>query len=108
MGRCESYVRPVYAKLIKVCMWLENIDEKVEFEFNSLVADKQDEKALKSMQDFVQLCSTMLNDGVITLKQYAIGIKNYTQKGVIDFELDPNTIEELDKKMSEEMESVQI
>ena len=108
MGRCESYVRPVYAKLIKVCMWLENMDEKVEFEFNSLVADKQDEKALKSMQDFIQLCSTMLNDGVITLKQYAIGIKNYTQKGVIDFELDPNTIEELDKKMSEEMESLQI
>ena len=108
MGRCESYVRPVYTKLIKVCMWLENIDEKVEFEFNSLVADKQDEKALKSMQDFVQLCSTMLNDGVITLKQYAIGIKNYTQKGVIDFELDPNTIEELDKKMSEEMESMKI
>lgn len=108
MGRCESYVRPVYAKLIKVCMWLENMDEKVEFEFNSLVADKQDEKALKSMQDFVQLCSTMLNDGVITLKQYAIGIKNYTQKGVIDFELDPNNIEELDKKMSEEMESLQI
>lgn len=108
MGRCESYVRPVYTKLIKVYMWLENMDEKVEFEFNSLVADKENEKSLASLKDFTSLCSQLMMDGVITLKQYATALQTYTEKGIINFDINADDLEELDKKMSEEMESVQI
>ena len=50
----------------------------------------------------------MLADGVITLKQYAISIKNYAEKGVIDFGLSDEDIEKLDDKMEDEMENIDL
>ena len=101
-GRCESYVRPVFEKLLKVLYVLCDINEKVEFEFNSLIREQQDEKRVQSIQNFVQLCSSLLNDGVISSQQYAKALQTYSSKGVVDFGLTDEAIEKLDDETQNE------
>lgn len=101
-GRCESYVRPVYEKLLKVLYVLCDIKEKVEFEFNSLIREQQDEKRVQSIKAFTELCSTLMDDGVISVQQYAKALQVYSSKGVIDFGLTDEKIEELDDETQNE------
>lgn len=101
-GRCESYVRPVYEKLLKVLYVLCGINEKVEFEFNSLIREQQDERRVKSLSDFTNLCSSLLTDGIIDVKQYAKALQTYSTKGVIDFGLTDEAIEKIDEESQSE------
>ena len=105
-GRCEAFVRPIYEKLIKYLFIRHNINEKVEFTFNSLLEKEQNEAKLQSTSAFAQLCSSLLNDGVIDLKQYGKALQLFTTKGVIDFGLTDEAIEKLDDKMEEQFEGM--
>lgn len=104
----ENYFRVVMTKLLSVIYKWKNINEKVSFEFGSLIKNKQNKDRMEGMKDFQTLLSTMLQDGVITLKQYALSMKNYAEKGIIDFALSNEDIEKLDDKMEEEMENINI
>lgn len=107
-GRCESYVRPIYEKLLRVFYAMKGINETVEFEFNSLLAKQQDEKRMMNIKDFIAICSTLLTDGVITAKQYAESLERYSSKGVIDFGFTPETISQLDDRIKEELENIDL
>lgn len=107
-GRCESYVRPIYEKLLRIFYAMKGIDEPVEFEFNSLLAKQQDEKRMMNIKDFIAICSTLLTDGVITAKQYAESLEKYSSKGVIDFGLTQDAINKLDDRIKEEMEGIDL
>lgn len=104
----ENYFRGVMTKLLSVIYRWHGIDEQVSFEFGSLIKGKQDKDRIEGMKDFQQLLSGMLQDGVLTTKQYAIAIKNYAEKGIIDLGMSDKDIEELDDKMAEEMEGISI
>lgn len=104
----ENYFRPCMQKLISTIYKWYDINEEVSFSFGSLVKGQQDKDKVEGMKDFQQLISSMLNDGVITLKQYAIAMKNYCEKGIIDLGLSDEDINELDDKMSEEMEDIDL
>lgn len=104
----ENYFRSVMQKLLATIYKWKGIEDKVSFDFGSLVKNKQTKDKMEGMKDFQGLLSTMLADGVITLKQYAISIKNYAEKGVIDFGLSDEDIEKLDDKMEEEMENIDL
>lgn len=106
--RCENYVRPVYEKFLALLFKMNNVDEKVEFSFNSLLSKKQDTDRVEGLQRFVNLLSGMLGDGVITAKQYAKAIQTYATKDVVDFGLTDEEINKLDDKIAEEMEDIQI
>lgn len=95
-GRCESYLRPVYEKFLRIIYNMLGINEKVEFTFNSLLAKEQTEKQVEDLKKFCELASQMMQDGVLTAKQYAKAVQNYTMNGTIDFGFDDNTIEKLD------------
>ena len=107
-GRCESYVRPIYEKLLRVFYAMKGIDEPVEFEFNSLLAKQQDEKRMMNIKDIIAICSTLLTDGVITAKQYAESLEKYSSKGVIDFGLTADAINKLDDRIKEEIEGIDL
>ena len=104
----ENYFRVVMQKLLNTIYKWFSIDEKVSFEFGSLIRGKQDKDRIQGMKDFQQLISSMLQDGVLTLKQYAIAMKNYAEKGIIDLGLTDEDIEELDDKIAEEMEDIDL
>ena len=104
----ENYFRVVMTKLLSTIYKWKNINEKVSFDFGSLIKSKQDKDRMEGMKSFQELLSTMLQDGVITLKQYALAIKNYAEKGIIDFGFTDKNIDELDDKMEEEMENINI
>lgn len=104
----ENYFRVVMEKLLNTIYKWFSIDEKVSFEFGSLIRGKQDKDRIQGMKDFQQLISSMLQDGVLTVKQYAIAMKNYAEKGIIDLGLTDEDIEELDDKIAEEMENIDL
>ena len=103
-NRCESYLRPVYEKFIRVLYMLEGIEEKVDFTFNSLLMKKQDKERMEDVNRFVDLLSKLLADGVIELEQYAQSLETYTSKGMIDFNFTQASIEKLKEKQVEENE----
>ena len=62
----------------------------------------------EGMKDFQQLLSGMLQDGVLSTRQYAVAMKNYAEKGIIDLGMTDKDIDELDDKMIEEMEDIDL
>ena len=103
-GRCESYVRPVYEKLLKFIYTMMGIEEKPDFNFKSLMVKQQDKERIESLKNFTELCSTLLGDGVITSKQYAKALQTYTTKGTVDFNLTNDVIAKMDEEFDLEKE----
>ena len=107
-SRCESYVRPVYDKLLRIFFILEGIDEKVEYEFNSLLVNKQDKERMEGMKNYADLLSQMLGDGVITPKLYAKSMQQFVTKNIIDFGLTDEEIEKIDESVALENEDIDL
>ena len=96
-GRCETYVRPVYEKFIGMLYRIYNIDEKVEFTFNSLLMDKQDKDRIEAIMNFANMLNTLQTAGVITTRQYAEMLQTYTQKGTVDISFTDEQLKKLDE-----------
>lgn len=94
-GRCESFVRPVYEKFLRIVYNMLGVHENVEFTFNSLLAKQQTEKQVEDLRSFIDLCKSMLDDGIIDATQYAKAVVNYTKNGTIDFGFDNEAFERL-------------
>ena len=106
--RNESYVRPVLTKLISILYKKYNIDERVEFEFDSLLKETENEKSTESLGKVIAVCSSMLNDGVIDLAKYASIIQNYTTNNTFDVQFTDEEIEKLKDKSLDEMENINL
>ena len=104
----ENYFRSCMQKLLITIYKWKSINEQVSFEFGSLIRGKQDKDRIDGMKDFQQLLSSMLTDGVLTAKQYAIAMKNYAEKGIIDLGMTDEDIDNLDDKIAEEMEGIDL
>lgn len=103
-NRCETYLRPIYDKFLRICFILENIDAKPEFEFNSLLMKKHDDESMEQMEKFTNLLSKLLNDGVIDLQQYAKCLNTYIETGKVDFHISSEDIEKLKENQITENE----
>lgn len=101
LGRNESYTRQIYEKLLNVIYVMMGITDKVEFEFNSLLAKKQDKERIEGIKDFVALCSQLSQDGVLTPMLYAKALQTYISKGLIDFGLTDDEIKKIEKRENE-------
>lgn len=102
--RADAYYRHVCAKLLKVLYVMHDVDEDVDFTFNSLLMKKQDEKRLEGLKDFQSLLSGLISDGVLTPVVAAKALQTYSTKGVIDFGINDEYIEKLRKEDEESME----
>lgn len=105
-GRCESYVRPIYEKLLKILYCMCGIEEPVEFEFNSLLRKQQNKERMDNISAFVDLATKLLDSGIITPKQFGEALNKYTTKDIVDFNLDEEALQGLDDKLKEEMENI--
>lgn len=107
-NRCENYLRPVYEKFLSLLYKINDVDEKVEFEFNSLLINKQDKDTLDAMKNFTELGTQLLQDGVIDVPQFARAIQIYSQKHIIDFGFTDEKLNELEKEKNEENEALDL
>lgn len=107
-GRCESYVRPIYEKLLRVFYIMCGIDEPVEFTFNSLMMKQKNEKAMEDMKSFVELGTVLLNAGVIDTKLFAQAMNRYARDDVVDFGLTDEVIKNLDDNFANELEGLDL
>lgn len=108
LNRCENYYRPVLTKLISLLYKKFGIDEAVEFSFNSLLLKKHDREKMEGLKYYQELLSALLQDGVITTKQYAQSIMNYTQNNTIDLSFTEEELKELENRTEEEMENIDL
>lgn len=106
--RNESYTRPIYEKLINVLYKMKGINEKVDFEFNSLLIKQHDEQKVVNLTSFSTLLTELLNNGVINLKQYAKSLQTYIATNKVDLYITDEDIEKLDDKMEEELEGIDL
>lgn len=107
-GRCESYVRPVYEKLLRILYIICKIDEKVEFTFNSLLVKEKENRKTENLEKLVNIGERLLNAGVITTKQFGKSLQKYMMRETIDFELTDEDIEKLDENFANEMENIDL
>lgn len=107
-NRCESYLRPVYTKFLTLLFKMYDIKEPLDFSFNSLLMKKHDEEEMENIKRFVELCSQLLTDGVISVEQYARSLQTYTSKNIVDFNFTDEELEKLKDKTAEEMEAIDL
>lgn len=107
-SRFDSYVRPVYDKLLKVFYTMSNIDEPVEYECNSLLAKQHDVESMNNIDQFTSLCSKLLMDGVISVAQYAKSLQLYVTKGIVDFGLTDEEIAKLSEDVNSQFEDIDL
>lgn len=107
-NRCESYYRPVIEKLISILYIKYNINETVDFTFNSLLMKKQNEARLNNLKDYTSILSQLLGDGIITPQLYAKSLQKYSSKAIIDFGLTEDEINKLDENISNEFENIDL
>lgn len=103
-GLCEDYLRPVYEKFISLLYQINDINEEVDFTFNSLFIKQQDEEKMEAMQRFINLCSTLLQDGVLDAPQVAKALQRYSIDGKVDFGIDSEYIKKIEENESLNME----
>lgn len=104
-GRCESYVRPIYEKLLRVLYKMCGIEEKVEFTFNSLLMKQQNENRMENISKFVELCTRLLDAGVLTSKDFGEALNRYITKDEINFDLTKEKLDKLDDDFKTQMEN---
>lgn len=107
-NRCENFLRPVYTKFLRLLYAIHNIDEGVEFTFNSLVMKKHDDELMEATFKFVDLAQKLLDSGVIDTSEFAKALQLYTTKNVVDFGLTDEKIDKLKENMSEELEGIDL
>ena len=107
-GRCESYLRPVYEKFLGLLFQLEDIDDKVEFTFDSLLVKKQDKDRIEGLSSFIDLCTKLQDAGVLTPKLTGQALMKYVNKGEINFGLTQDELDKLDDKFEEELENIKM
>lgn len=105
LNRCESFVRPVYEKLLKYIYCMLGIKQKVDFEFLSILKDKHDKEKVSDVITFTGLLSTLLNDGVINLSQYAKALSKYITDGIVDLNFTNEDMKKLEEKEIDEAEN---
>lgn len=107
-GRCESYLRAVYEKFLQMLFKLNDINESVNFTFNSLLVKKQDTDRMGALNTFIDLCAKLQDIGVLTPTLTGSALVKYVNNGVIDFGLNEKVLSELDDKFVEELENIKI
>lgn len=103
-NRCETYLRPIYEKFLRVCFEIEGIKEDVQFEFNSLLMKKRDKEEMEALESLTSLLSTLLSNGVIDLQQFATILRTFTETGKVDLGFTDASIAKLAESQIEENE----
>ena len=107
-GRCESYLRNIYEKFLSYLFKHYNINEDVDFYFKSLRQDERDKEKMEALDKFIDTCSKLYGDGILTPKMYANALLNYTTKGILDFGINDESIKEIESNIEEQMEEVNL
>lgn len=107
-GRCESYVRPVYEKLLKYIYCMLGINQKIDFTFGSILNKKHKADKIVAINSMIDTCSKLLTDGIITTKQYAETMKRYLANETIDFDFSEENINKISENSIEESEDFDI
>ena len=102
-NRCESYVRPVIYKLLCVLFLIEGIDDKVDFDFNSLIATEDNNTKIESIKNLTDMLGVLQQAGIISTYEQARSVKEFITNNTVSLNISD---EWLDKLRLEEQQSI--
>lgn len=105
-NRNETFFRNILEKLINILFIKYNINEKIDFTFNSLLMQKQANDRVENIKNYQQLLSGLLQDGVIDLATYAKSLNTFSLTGNIDFNFNEDKYRKLEEQENEESEDL--
>lgn len=105
---CESLYRKPLTKFLSILYKKFDIDEEVDFEFDSLLKEKKNDKEMEDISKYIDVLEKLSNSSIITAKMYAQSLKTYQKKKIIDFGLTNEYIDTLDDNIAEEMENIDL
>lgn len=107
-GRCESYVRPVYDKLLRILAIMTDTNTDIDYTFNSLFVRSQEQQKMQDLQTFVTLEDNLLQSGIIDSELYAKALRKYLSNHIVDFGLTDKVIDKLSDDFQNQMENINI
>ena len=102
-NRCESYVRPVIYKLLSVLFIIEGIEDKVDFDFNSLIATEDNNTKIESIKNLTDMLGVLQQAGIISTYEQARSVKEFITNNTVSLNISD---EWLDKLRLEEQQSI--
>lgn len=108
LNRAETYFRPVLEKLLWILYKKYEINDPIEFEFNSLLVNKHDKERMEGLKNFQELLSSLLGDGILTAEKYAKVLEHYIDKNEINFDFNDEYLKEIKNNVAEEMENIDL
>lgn len=89
----ETYLRKPLTKLIKILFKVYDIKDEngktpqVTFTFNSIIAEKRNERKINEMNSLLQLCNTLVEQKLMSLDGEAKALQEYLDTGSINIQL---------------------
>lgn len=99
-NRCNSYYRPVLHKLLMVLFGIYGIEGPVDFDFNSLVVQEENNERMDAINTYQNVLGGLIDKGIISKYQAAVSIQNLMSKDIIDIQFTEENLNRL--KLEEE------
>lgn len=97
---CDSLYRPVLYKFLKIVFINLGYEESPDFDFNSLDSNEENKKKIGTLADLSNALGKLTEDGVISKYQYAVTLRDFMNKDVINLDFSDELLNKL--KLEEE------
>lgn len=103
LGRCDSLVRPVMNKFLKICFAVYDIKGDVDFSFNSLNKEEENNEKINAINGLVSMLSSINDRGLISKYQMALSIQDFMNKGSINIAFTEEQLNKLKLEAQKEL-----
>lgn len=83
-GSCDTYVRPVITKFLKVLFYIFGIDETIDFEFNSLIKKQENNEKIQSIGAYGDVLQKLAEFGILSKYQVAVALRDFINNDIIN------------------------
>lgn len=97
--RCDTYYRPVLNKLLKILFIVHDIKGNVDFSFNSIIQNKENNEKIESISKYTETLDKLIQNGLISKYQMARSLNDFMQKNIVSIQF---TEEQLNRLKYEE------
>ena len=101
-NRAEAYYRPILRKLLHILSLKHDLQEHVDFTFDTMIQIKEDK--LERAERYLSVLSSMINDGLMTVSQAASEFMEKSKEYGIGISITEESIRKLESEELEQRE----
>lgn len=92
---CDTYVRPVITKFLKVLFYIFDIEESIDFEFNSLIKKQENNEKIQSIGSYGDVLQKLAEFGILSKYQVAIALRDFINNDIINITFSDENLNKL-------------